>query len=99
MHSPSHACPPACLPACRLPAGVLSCELSCIRDTLPPQLTQLTALQRLVVRQGEVSEGVLLIEHECLSQLTGERYGSRGPAELGARVRLVRGCSSSSTNA
>jgi hypothetical protein len=71
MHAAS-PCLALCTHARRLPAGILSCELSCIRDTLPPQLTQLAALQRLVVRRGEVSEGVLLIEHDCLTRLAGE---------------------------
>ena len=77
---------------CRLPPGVLSCELSCVRDTLPPQLTQLAALQRLVVRQGEVSEGVLLIEHDCLTRLTGELSQQWGVSSGAACFRSVRCC-------
>jgi hypothetical protein len=50
---------------------VLVCELSCTRDTLPPPLGQLAALQRLAVRRGVVSEGLLVTEYDCLAQLTG----------------------------
>ncbi|KAL4451910.1 hypothetical protein ABPG75_007572 [Micractinium tetrahymenae] len=54
----------------RLPPSILSVELSCIRDTLPLQLSQLSGLRSLAVRRGLVSEGVLLTEYECLAHLT-----------------------------
>ena len=72
---PALATTPSLVAACRLPPGILSVELSCIRDTLPPALAQLCGLQRLAVRRSVVSEGVLLTEYECLSRLTGAAEG------------------------
>ncbi|PRW57193.1 Ras-related RAB1BV [Chlorella sorokiniana] len=54
----------------RLPPSIVSVELSCIRDWLPQPLSQLAGLQRLHVRRGLVSEGVLLTEYEALQHLT-----------------------------
>lgn len=85
MHPGPHAPRPR-----RLPPSILSVELSCIRDTLPPQLSQLCGLQRLVVRRGLVSEGVLLTEYECLAHLTGESaWRARAEPVVGSEGALA----------
>lgn len=72
-HTRKHTHTQACPDPRRLPPSILAVELSCIRDTLPPQLSQLHGLQSLAVRRGLVSEGVLLTEYECLAHLAGLR--------------------------
>lgn len=66
FHLLDHLSPPH-----RLPLGIVTVELSCIRDWLPQPLSQLAGLQRLHVRRGLVSEGVLLTEYEALGHLKG----------------------------
>lgn len=68
--------PPCHVSIRRLPPSIVCVELSCIRDWLPQPLSQLTGLQRLHVRRGLVSDGVLLTEYEALQHLTGGHSGA-----------------------
>ena len=79
-------------PPYRLPQSIVEVELSCIRDTLPPPLSQLAGLRTLHVRRGVVSEGVLLTEYEALSRLTRKAPGGKGGPWSGWQhfARLLR---------